>query len=211
MSSKIIRAGDRNAAGASVWRPRERTSPYKTEPRASQPQAEAEPSRDFEARVQAAYQQGYAAGQAVGIQQASEPAAAALSRVAGDLASVGKRFRAEVEHDTVRLAIAIARRVLHRELSVDPEAITGLVMGAFKKLNLRETHRLRMCPADAAIVQEQRSRFNFPDGLEIIADSSLQRASAVFETSRGELDASADTQFAEIERGFADLVKRRSR
>jgi len=68
-----------------------------------------------------------------------------------------------------------------------------------------------LCPADAAIVQEQRSRFNFPEALEVTADSSLQRASAIFETARGDLDASVETQLAEIERGFTDLVKRRSR
>src|SRR5581483_5832509 len=136
---------------------------------------------------------------------------AALNRIAAELATLRKRFRAEVEEDTVKLAIAIARRVLHREVETDPEAILGLVMAAFQKLNARETHRLRLSPKDAAIVQEHRARFEFPEALQISADASLPPSSAVFETSRGELDASVDTQLAEIGRGFADLVKRRAR
>jgi flagellar assembly protein FliH len=110
----------------------------------------------------------------------------------------------------VTLAIAIARRVLHRELSTDPEAILGVVMAAFQKLNARETQRLRLAPSDAAIVQEQRSKLGFPAALEITADATLPQASAVFETSRGELDASVDTQLAEIGRGFTDLLRRRA-
>jgi len=31
----------------------------------------------------------------------------------------------------------------------------------------------------------------------------------IFETSRGDLDASIDTQLGEIERGLADVVRRR--
>jgi flagellar assembly protein FliH len=209
MSSRLIRPGDRNAARAIAWQPGNNLS---ARPHAGNPQADAD--REFEARVKTAYQQGFAAGQASGIQQASEriePAAAAFHRIVMELSSMRKKFRADVEEDTVKLAIAIARRILHRELSTDPEAILGLVLAAFQKLNARETHRLRLSPPDAKIVQEHRSRFEFPEALEMIADPSLAPASAVFETSRGELDACVDTQLAEIQRGFTDLVKRRAR
>jgi len=50
---------------------------------------------------------------------------------------------------------------------------------------------------------------NFPPALEIVADASLQAGSAIFETSRGELDASINTQLAEIDRGLADVVRKR--
>jgi len=163
--------------------------------------------------VQTAYQQGFAAGEAAGAKRASErlePALAALSATVQDLAGTRKRFRAEAEQDTVKLAISIARRVLHRELATDPEAILGLVIVAFQKLNARETHRLRVSPQDAATIQENRARLEFPPGLEIVTDGSLRRGSAVFETSRGELDASVDTQLAEIDRGFADIMRRRA-
>ena len=110
----------------------------------------------------------------------------------------------------VKLAIAIARRVLHRELSTDPEAILGLVIAAFQKLNARETHKLRLSPSDAQTLQQYRDRLDLPPGLEILSESSLTAGSAIFETSRGDLDASVDTQLAEIERGFADLMRRRA-
>jgi flagellar assembly protein FliH len=138
-----------------------------------------------------------------------KPVLASLRSVVDELASLRPRFRMEATEDTVKLAIAIARRVMHRELATDPEAILGLVMAAFQKLNTRETHRLRVCPADASVLEQNRARLEFPPAVEIVSDTSLIRGSAVFETSRGELDASVDTQLAEIQRGFADIIKRR--
>jgi flagellar assembly protein FliH len=132
-----------------------------------------------------------------------------LNTMIAELASLRKRVRAEAEDDAVKLAIAIARRVLYRELATDPEAILGLVKAAFSKLNARETHRLRVSPADAAVIQEYRAKLQIPPGLEIVPDGSLTPGSAIFETSRGDLDASIETQLSEIDRGLTDTLNRR--
>jgi flagellar assembly protein FliH len=164
-------------------------------------------------RIKAAHQQGRSESEAAANQRAlqkAEPVIAALSRIVQELAGARRDFRAEAEYDTVQLAIAIARRVLHRELSTDPEAILGLVMAASRKLTARETHRLRVSPSDAAAIQEHRSHLELPPALEIVSDASLSPGSAIFETSRGELDASIGTQLAEIDRGFADIVRSRA-
>jgi flagellar assembly protein FliH len=168
----------------------------------------ADVERESDARINAAYQQGHSEGVAAAGQRL-EPALAALRNMVISLAGAQKQFRAEAEAGTVKLAIAVARRVLHRELATDPEAILGLVIAAFQKLNARETHRLRVSPADLSILELNRERLNFPGNIEIVAESSLTSGSAIFETSRGVVDASVDTQFSEIERGLADVLRRR--
>jgi flagellar assembly protein FliH len=139
-----------------------------------------------------------------------EPVLAALNSILAELAGARQRFRAEAEQATVALALAIARRVLHRELSADPDAILGLVKAAFQTCDAKETHRLLLSPQDADSVSQHRPQLRLPPGLDIIADGGLRRGSAVFETSRGELDVSVETQLAEIERGFADVLRRRT-
>ena len=213
MSCRRIEASETPEIAVLAWRP----GMTATSPAVALTKNDAAPvpdPREIETRLQAAYQKGHAAGEAVGSQHAAariEPEIAAFNRMAQELGTLRKRFRAEVEEDTVKLAIAIARRVLHREIATDPEAILGLVIAAFQKLNARETQRLRVTPADAALIREHRAKLAMPEGLEISADASLAPGSVIFETSRGEIDASVDTQLAEIERGFADVVKRRSR
>jgi flagellar assembly protein FliH len=166
----------------------------------------------LEQRVQVSHQEGYAAGIAAGKQQATDRMQPVLASFAGmiqELAQLKKKFRRDAESSTVGLALAVARRVLYREMAADPEAILGLVKAAFDKCNARETHRLMVSPADLAVIQEHAPRLGFPSGLELASDAKLPRGSVVFETSRGDLDASIDTQLLEIERGFTDIIRRR--
>jgi flagellar assembly protein FliH len=175
---------------------------------------EGEIERQTQARVSAAREQGRAGAEQAAEQRATSrqaPVLAAFQAMIGDLAGQRHRLRVEAEHDAVKLAVAIARRILHRELAVDPEAILGLVKAAFAKLDARETHRLRVSLADSALLREHRDRLELPPAIEIIADGSLRPGSVIFETSRGDLDAGIDTQLAEIDRGLADVVRRRVR
>ncbi len=151
MSCKRLRAGDRPAASAVVWQPNGGGAPPAARQHHNEAPGTVSPDiqQEIETRIQAAYQQGHAAAEAAANQRAAqrmEPAVAALNKLIQELSAVRKRFRAEAEQDTVKLAIAIGRRVLHRELATDPEAILGLVIAAFQKLNARETQRLRISP-----------------------------------------------------------------
>jgi flagellar assembly protein FliH len=211
MSSKVYRPDEGAPLAAIAWRPAGGSA---SQVSAKRPGAGLEGDPEINSRVQSAYHQGHAAGEAAGAERAAQrldPVFAGLSGMIQELSGTRKRFRMEAEGDTVRLAVAIARRVLHRELATDPEAILGLVKAAFEKLNARETHRLLISPADAAVLQEHRSRLDLPQGLEIHADASLTEGSVIFETSRGDLDASVGTQLLEIERGLADVMKRRAK
>jgi flagellar assembly protein FliH len=170
-------------------------------------------STEVEQRVQTAHQTGYAAGLAAGTQQATErmqPVLASFAAMIQELSQLKKQYRHSAEASTVGLALAVARRILYREIAADPEAVLGLVKAAFDKCNARETHRLVVSPADLAVIREHAPRLGFPPALEITSDPKLPRGSAIFETSRGDLDASADTQLLEIERGFTDIIRRRS-
>lgn len=211
MSSKLLRGDAAPKPGA--WRPSLHASVHAPAPVAGAPGQAEQQQRELDARVKAAYQQGFTAAETSAAQNAAqrvEPVISGFNAMMQDLAGTRRKFRAEAERDTVKLAIAIARRVLHRELATDPEAILGLVMAAFQKLNARETHKLRVSPGDAALLQANRARLEMPDKLEIVADSSLGAGCVIFETSRGEMDASVDTQLAEIDRGFADVMRRRA-
>lgn len=171
------------------------------------------PAPDLQRQIDSARKQGQVEGEALGTQRANqrlEPLLSDLGVLLKELAQLRPRLRTELEEDTVKLALVIARRVLHRELATDPEAILGLVKAAFHKLNARETHRLRLAPQDVTVLEEFRARWNLPDALEIARDASLVRGSVVFETARGELDASVDTQLNEIERGLTDIMRRRT-
>ncbi len=148
-----------------------------------------------------------------GTKKAREEAAAEIKSVDDRLAStlrdlvvLKRRMRGEAESDVVKLSLAIARRILHRELTVDPESIQGVVHAALQKLENREIASVRVCPSAVETVRSALERAGVTTGISVIADPKMHNGDLVFETTLGELDASIETQLKEIARGFSDRL-----
>jgi flagellar assembly protein FliH len=123
-----------------------------------------------------------------------------------DLTQQKKKIRREAERELVKLSLAVARRILHRELLADPESIQAIVYAALQKLQNREISRVRVYPAGVAAVRAAMERIGHRDAVEVNADAMLPPGAIFFETAFGELDASIETQLQEIDRGFADRL-----
>jgi flagellar assembly protein FliH len=161
---------------------------------------------DREAIERHAFQHGYDEGEKAGIERAAgqyREAIAAFGRSALQVVTLKSRLRAEAERELVELAFAISRRILRREISVDPTAVVGLIRSCMEQHSRTEIHRLHVNPQDHALVAEffQQSPGPRP---EVVADPKVGRGGAVLETARGVLDAKVETQLEEIEKGLAD-------
>ncbi len=106
----------------------------------------------------------------------------------------------------VRLSLAVARRILHRELTLDPESIQGVVHAALRNLEHREVLRVRVCPEAAKMVRSILEQAGAGPAIEVTPDNKMGVGDIVFETSVGQLDASIETQLQEVQRGFADRL-----
>jgi len=160
---------------------------------------------------QEAYHRGFTEGKAVGREQAGAELQSVLDQLGRSLAtlsSLRSRIREEAEGDLLKLAISIARRVLHRELTLDPESIEGLIRVALDKLQSRELCRVRIHPDQEPAIRKSLDRFSNSQKVELITDPSLQCGDVLFETTHGNLDASIESQLREIERGLADRLRR---
>ncbi len=167
---------------------------------------------ELEAAVQQAFESGRRQGDAVARQELSARLDAVCQKFGGtidQLAGLRTTVRREAEEDVVKLSVAIARKILHRELTLDPEALHGLVKAAMERVDAREVNRVRTNPEDLPHIQRAIAAVSTQRNIEVIPDPSLERGAAIFETSRGNVDASAETQLREIERGFTDLVRSR--
>ncbi|MCX6625499.1 MAG: FliH/SctL family protein [Acidobacteria bacterium] len=162
-------------------------------------------------REEQARQLGAREGEQAGARAAAaelQPVIARLGRTIEELGSLRRRFRSEAEKDIIKLTLAIAKRVLHREINMDPEAMLGLIRVALEQIDLRELHRVRLHPVDAPAVERHIAAAGIPDRVQVVADPTLERGGAIFETTHGNLDASISTQLEEITRGFGDLLER---
>lgn len=216
--SKLLRLGQMTV-DAAPWEPISKAGvrPVRSAPEASGQGSQLSPANaearlsEVQEQTRAAHQRGFAEGEAAARQQATAQLAAAAERMARtveEIVSTRPRLRHEAEDDVVKLAMAVARRILYREVATDPEALLGLVRSAIDKLEGREIHRIRANPQDAAVLIQHFQQMSIPRRIEVLADAALERGSAHFETEHGLFDASIETQLKEIERGFSDVVKR---
>jgi flagellar assembly protein FliH len=139
---------------------------------------------------------------------AIKPVLENLAAAVQTLLTARARGRKELEAEAVQLSLAIARRVLRRELTVDTGALEALIAGAYDRVSRQEIIRVVVDPALAAPVKETLAKLSTRQ-IEVFVDPARERGTLVFETVRGTLDASVDSQFREIELGLADRLKSR--
>ena len=153
-----------------------------------------------------AFQSGFAEGERVGAENGMrqmQGAIASFGQAARELTSIKPRLRAEAERELVALSLAIARRIIHRELHVDPTTVLAIVRACLQQFDRVEIQRLTVSPEDLDAVAAYFKESPAPN-LKLVADPSVSRGGAVFQTNQGELDARIETQLQEIEYGLAD-------
>ncbi len=112
-----------------------------------------------------------------------------------------------VEAEVVGLAVAIARKILHREAQVDPLLLAGVVRVGLDNVAAGTHVRLRVHPDQ---IQAWQSFFSQQPDLkslpELIGDATLGLGHCLLETELGSTDLTLETQLKEIEQGFFDLL-----
>lgn len=182
--------------------PAEEASAAASEPSPPDRPPEADPAPDLDAIRKEAFQEGFQAGEESGAKRAEQAAAARideLGRVVDEIAGYKTALRAAAVRETVELAFAVARRVVRRELTLDPGMTLAMVRACLDEYPGVEVRRARVHPSSAALVEE-----SLGERLEVVGDDAVAPGGAVLETEQGRLDARIDTQLEEIERGLTD-------
>lgn len=153
----------------------------------------------------AAREEGLAEGMRVA-EQAYRAKHARVEAVAAALDRERREFFDRIEPELVRLALAIAEKVIGQEMELRPELVVDLVRGAMKRLRGREALRVRVNPRDLARVREAREDLLAAvDGvrkLDILDDRRVGVGGCVIESPNGTLDARIRTQLEEIGRAL---------
>ena len=115
-----------------------------------------------------------------------------------------------IEGEVVELALAIARKILHREAQIDPHTLAGIVRVTLEKLDTGTKVDLHVHPKEAA---EWRHYFacqmeNVP-APEVFEDSAIAPGECRIDTSLGSTEVGLESQLKEIETGLLDLLAER--
>lgn len=149
-----------------------------------------------------AFTKGYAQGERAGAEAAASRADAMLRRLAQTLDEL-QVLRAELirrtEREVVELSLAIARKILHREVALDHELLLAMARVALDRLADVATASIRLHPDDyAATVQARGSTAVTSHGVQIVSDASVRRGGCVVHSEFGSVDVGISAQIDEL-------------
>jgi flagellar biosynthesis/type III secretory pathway protein FliH len=107
-----------------------------------------------------------------------------------------ERFYASAEPELIRLATAIARKIVGEELRTSPEAIVAIVREALAAAR-GERIVIRVHPSAAALVRKSVGQ-----EVQVTASESVAPGGCVIESEFGIVDGQLETQLRVIERAL---------
>ena len=110
----------------------------------------------------------------------------------------------EVERRVVELALAIARKVLAREVAMDKMHLAAIVRAALDRVQDESVSRLRVPVSSAADWRAMFARGEVR--VEVISDERLPGGTVRLETNVGQVELGVEAQLEEVERGFGMLM-----
>ncbi len=176
---------------------------YKTRDRALQQEI----ATATEAARKQAFQEGVAQANA-NAAQAIEQERLALCQALADFAVQRKDYFRRIESQAVRLALSIARKILHREAQIDPLLLAGVVRVALEGVQRGSKLVLHTSPGSVRSWAEFCAKNLAGDRtVDVVADERLTNHQCVLEAEVGSTEIGLDAQLHEIESGFFDLLQ----
>ena len=155
--------------------------------------------------------QGLNAGEEKGFELASrkiEPLITSIQQAVIKLAAIREETYQQIESEVVELALAIARKVICREVSTDKETVVCVAREALAKVDDTGKIKIKMNPADLQFINETKYQLSNLIGdvnsVTIEAEESIQSGGCVIETDLGEIDARIEKQLQAVEESFRD-------
>jgi flagellar assembly protein FliH len=134
----------------------------------------------------------------------------AIAVAVADFARERAAYYRKIEEEAVRLALNIARKILHREAQIDPLLLMGILRVALDRIEGATGVTLAVNPLQAAVWRNFLITRMGPGELpEVVEDPAMALEQCQLRTSMGTADLGLEVQLKEIELGLMDLLAAR--
>jgi flagellar assembly protein FliH len=161
-----------------------------------------------------AFENGFHQGEQSGVAAAAQQMDELLKRQAESIAEIGKIksiLYSQAEREVVKLAIEVAKKIVHREIQVDRDIIQTLVHVALTHVAEKTPVTIHVNPVDYNYISERQTELSHAEGrsLTLVADKSIERGGCMIETDCGDIDARLEEKFREVEQAFFEGISQR--
>jgi flagellar assembly protein FliH len=157
-----------------------------------------------------AYTEGRTAGSEEG-RRSFEERLRDLEALVDEVNAERDAYFAQVEPELVRLAVAIAEKIIDRQLSLTPDVVVDLTRTHLKRLRERDIVRVRANPDDLPLLADARQALmGDVDGVREMAldeDRRVGRGGVVLETAAGSLDVRIASQMDVVRKALGDATE----
>jgi flagellar assembly protein FliH len=170
------------------------------------------PVVDLDLMEKTAYENGFIQGEKAGLEIAEkrvEPMMMRYSEAILDISKLRSLLYAQVEREVVRLAVEVAKKIVHREINADPDVIQTLVRVALGHVAEKSAVTIHLNPVDYNHLLKQRAELSQAETRDIalLADKSIERGGCLIQTTCGDIDARIEEKFREVEHAFFEGLK----
>jgi flagellar assembly protein FliH len=148
-----------------------------------------------------AFAKGYAQGERAGELAAGQRNEGMVRRLVAtieEIASLRAGMMRTTERELVRLAVAMAERIVRREVEVDAELLTAMARVAIDRLGESVAATIHLNPADYEAMMAARQGAPFGGSVQVVADPLVGRGGCLVKSAFGVVDAGIDTQIREM-------------
>lgn len=152
--------------------------------------------------------QGYAEGVRQAHQEQIETTQALLNLVENALTDASRLVHG-IEQDIVELSIAIAEKIVEREVQVDSTLILGVIRAALAEVQETSNVHVRVHPLDFDLARarwEDAIPISLGRRAELVPDELVERGGCIIETRVGHADAQPGTKIAQVAASFRALL-----
>ena len=153
-----------------------------------------------------AYEKGLKRGTDEGFvsgQKTVEPLLKKLDKVLFELEEAQKQIYQMAEREAVELSIAIAKKIVGKELTVNKTLIINTIREALKKVDGHGKIKVKVNPQELGCVVEAKETikygFKSMDKIQFESDENVTLGGCVIQTNIGEIDARIEKQLEVIE------------
>jgi flagellar assembly protein FliH len=125
-----------------------------------------------------------------------------------DLAKQCNEAHEENERECVKLAVAIADKLVHGAIEVNPEYVLPLVKESLEHAGSAEVRKVRLSPADFEFIEVMglHDKWGKDAGWIFEADASI-KAGCIVDTSAGEIDYQVDKAWDRVKHSILKIAK----
>ena len=157
-----------------------------------------------------AYEKGYAAGEKAGYEMGikkAEVIICQLENLVKELENIKERYILENDKKIIALSLAIARKIIEKEIKEDPQTLLNMLHNAIKKIERQERIKITINPTMQEVIERfKRGVLELYPKITVDIDPNVSKDFIKIESDTEEIIVNIEEELFEISKKLKELI-----